>query len=148
MNAVELVCRRTACTWNSIGTPKETPTGCVQRERQRVGEMTEGWSAEGGSVYMYILEQQTMSTDAYRCTHIYIYIFTYKAKTFTNPVSSVLAQAATSEPLTNAIDVRQMLVSSTWYKVLDTRYLVRNCAQISSEVFVMNQFTVRDQDNI
>ena len=40
------------------------------------------------------------------------------------------------------------LVPSAWCKVLDTRYLVHNCAQISSNVLVMNQFTVRDQANI
>ena len=39
-------------------------------------------------------------------------------------------------------------VPSAWYKVLETRYLVRNCPQISSNVLVMNPFTVRDQDNI
>ena len=40
------------------------------------------------------------------------------------------------------------LVPNTWYQVLVTRGLVRKCAQISSNVLVMNQFTVRDQDNI
>ena len=83
--------------------------------------------------------------------YIYIYIYTRIFGWCASRTALILQDVGTNYLVPDTwyqILGTKYLVPGAWYKVLDTRYLVRDCAQISSNVSVTNEVTVRHLDNI